>query len=350
MRLLATKLSTTAACLIAILITTPIAHAGVFSFITDLFTSDNTSTEEPQNNLNSQNMALLQAAVNSDPNPSKSEGDMPVVEGTSLLAENGPTGSMADVKDNAGSDTISVYTVREGETLSQIAKSFNVSVNTILWANSNVKTNTTLKAGQTLIILPISGIKHTVKKGETLKGIANLYKGDLKEIMEYNNLSLGDPINVGDEIIIPDGEFSPPSPTKSTSSTKPKTSTSYSGPSYEGYYLRPVAVGKKTQGIHGHNGIDIGGAIPGKPGTPILAAADGIVIISSTTGWNGGYGHYIVVSHNNGTQTLYAHLSDNDVSVGDHVSKGQIIGNMGATGKATGVHLHFEIRGAKNPF
>ncbi|MEY4602113.1 MAG: hypothetical protein RL292_54, partial [Candidatus Parcubacteria bacterium] len=59
---------------------------------------------------------------------------------------------------------------------------------------------------------------------------------------------------------------------------------------------------------------------------------------------------YVVIKHGNGTQTLYAHLSGVQVSVGDTVSQGQVIGNMGSTGKSTGTHLHFEVRGARNPF
>jgi murein DD-endopeptidase MepM/ murein hydrolase activator NlpD len=110
--------------------------------------------------------------------------------------------------------------------------------------------------------------------------------------------------------------------------------------------MRPVAGGKKTQGIHGYNGIDIGAPV----GTPIYASADGEVIISRSGGWNGGYGNYVVIRHSNGTQTLYSHNSKNAVAVGDTVKQGDIIGFIGATGKATGPHLHFEIRGAKNPF
>jgi len=72
--------------------------------------------------------------------------------------------------------------------------------------------------------------------------------------------------------------------------------------------------------------------------------------VSVNGGWNGGYGNYIVITHPNGTQTLYAHNSENVVSVGEKVIKGQLIGFIGSTGKSTGSHLHFEIRGAKNPF
>jgi murein DD-endopeptidase MepM/ murein hydrolase activator NlpD len=81
-----------------------------------------------------------------------------------------------------------------------------------------------------------------------------------------------------------------------------------------------------------------------------MASASGVVIISRTSGWNAGYGNYIVIKHDNGTQTLYGHLSKNLVGVGEVVTQGQVIGQMGRTGKATGVHVHFEIRGAANPF
>ena len=110
--------------------------------------------------------------------------------------------------------------------------------------------------------------------------------------------------------------------------------------------MRPIIGGIKTQGIHGHNGVDLASAY----GSNIMASASGKVIIARSGGWNGGYGSYVVISHSNGTQTLYGHLSEVDVLPGDDVEQGQVIGKMGSTGKSTGTHLHFEIRGARNPF
>ena len=72
--------------------------------------------------------------------------------------------------------------------------------------------------------------------------------------------------------------------------------------------------------------------------------------MSKYGGWNGGYGSYVVIQHANGVQTLYAHMRATVVSSGQHVMQGQVIGYVGATGKATGPHLHFEVRGAANPF
>ncbi|MDD2935086.1 MAG: peptidoglycan DD-metalloendopeptidase family protein [Candidatus Pacebacteria bacterium] len=315
------------------------AQAGALSFVasvTNLFAKEETVNEDIS--INSQNINLLQASVNFDPNPAKGGGDITIVGDVALLSETGPFGSMVDISEKTNSDKISVYVVREGDSLSQISKMFGVSNNTIIWAN-DLK-NGIITKGQTLVILPVTGVRHTVKKGETLVGIANKYKGDIDEIKSFNNLK-NENLAVGDIVIIPDGDmgsFVYQSSKTGNSSGKTTSSTS-------GYYIRPVT-GIKTQGIHGYNAIDIGTPV----GTSVVASASGKVIISRDYGWNGGYGSYIVIQHDNGTQTLYAHMSQNIVSVGQIVVRGQIIGYSGNTGKSTGPHLHFEIRGAKNPF
>lgn len=285
-------------------------------------------------------MALLTA--HDAPFENKTSAGVSIVENSALVSETKiEEGHLADLVHKATSDQISIYVVREGDTLSQIAEMFDVTVNTIKWGND--LSSNTLKSGQTLVILPISGVKHTVVKGDKVATLAKKYKGDIEEILAYNNLKEGESLTVGSVIIIPDGEVLPPPSSSTGSAVRPVNS---SLKEYEGYYLRPIVGGRKTQGIHGYNGIDI--AAPS--GTPILASADGEVIISRSGGWNGGYGNYVVIRHSNGTQTLYSHNSKNNVSVGDTVKQGDVIGFVGATGKATGVHLHFEIRGAKNPF
>lgn len=310
------------------------ASAGLFS----IFWTDN-NEENLVIDKNLQNMSLLVASA--APLASNQSLASPTIEDDALVSGGGPLGFDSGlVTHKPTSDQISVYVVRKGDTLSQIAKMFDVTVNTIKWGND--LDSSALREGQTLVILPISGVKHTVVKGDTLDSLAKKYKGDKEEILAYNNLE-DETLSVGSVIIIPDGEV--------TVSTGSRLGTSVvkngSGlKEYAGYYMRPVVGGKKTQGIHGYNGIDIGAPV----GTPILAAADGEVIISRSGGWNGGYGNYVVIRHNNGTQTLYAHNSSNKVSVGDIVKQGDVIASMGATGKATGPHVHFEIRGAKNPF
>ncbi|MBU1558102.1 M23 family metallopeptidase [Patescibacteria group bacterium] len=318
------------------------AQANVLSFVTDFF-KDNVI--EKTENINSQNMALLQATLNSDLNLAKGGGEITIVGDIALLPETGPSGSMADIKDQSAGDKISVYVVREGDSLSQIAKMFNVSTNTIIWANDLHKS--LIKEGQTLVILPISGVQHEVIKGETLASITKKYKGNLDEILNFNNLSEKTKLTVGDIVIIPDGEVGSYS-FGAQSVSKIVNSNPYrggDGPTYGDYYIRPVN-GIKSQGLHGYNAVDIAAPI----GTPIFASASGQVIISKGGGWNGGYGNYIVIKHNNGTQTLYSHASENIVYVGQSVIQGQVIGYVGSTGKSTGPHVHFEVRGAKNPF
>lgn len=322
---------------VSLVITPKSAEAGILSFVTDLLVGE--VNAETESSFNSQNMALLQAAVSLDPNPSKGGGDITVVGGAALLPESSPTGTLADMDKDVGqsSTQISVYVVRKGDTLSGIARMFGVSVNTVIWGND--LRNSIIREGQTLIILPVTGVRHIVKAGDTLKSVTKKYKGDLGEILDYNNLSEDTVLLSGDVIIIPDGEV----PFSSYVSNTPRGT---SGPSYEGYYMRPVIGGRKTQSFHGYNGVDLAVSY----GSPIYSAAEGTVIINRNSGWNGGYGKYIVISHPNGTQTLYAHNSDNIVFEGAYIVRGQVIGYVGSSGKSTGPHLHFEVRGARNPF
>lgn len=310
------------------------ALAGIFSLISGDKAS--ASVSDHQDVPNSQTMSVLRAVVNSNPAP-LSEEDHPILAfENALVAEIGPAGTASEIDESTNTE-ISLYIVRSGDTLSEIAEMFNVSVNTIVWAN-DISRNAPLREGQTLVILPITGIRHTVKKGDTIKGIVAKYKADLKEVLQFNDLTLASAIREGDTIMIPDAE--PTSTPRSSSS--PATS-----PSYPGYYMRPIIGGKKSQGLHGHNGVDLAAPI----GTPIYASAGGTVIASmSNGGWNGGYGNYVIISHQNGTQTLYSHNLINTVSVGEKVKRGDLIGKIGMTGKTTGPHVHFEIRGAKNPF
>lgn len=323
------------------------AHAGIFSIISDLGSDKAAAKEiEPTTLANSQKMLLLEAATNTDPNPHKSEVGM-LAYGNALSAEVGPQGTASDLEKKVSGE-ISLYTVREGDTLSEIADMFEVSVNTIIWANELGK-SPKIKEGQLLVILPISGIKYTVKKGDTIKGIVLRYKSNLEEVLQYNDLTLSSTLSVGDEIVIPDAEPTPVEVPKIAQARVTTTSKAHdtNGPFYPGYYIRPIVGGVKSQGLHGYNSVDLAAPI----GTVIRASAAGKVISSiSNGGWNGGYGNYVIISHDNGTQTLYAHTQKNYVSVGDTVEQGQMIAKIGMTGKTTGAHVHFEIRGAKNPF
>jgi len=314
-------------------------NAGFFYFGEEILKTNSQKTA----NFNAQNIQLLESSLNYESNGSKGGGDITIVNNNSLLPDSGPLGTIADIEDQTGSDQISIYVVREGDNLSQIASMFNVSVNTIVWSN-DIARGSKIVPGQTLVILPISGVKYEVKKGDTVKSIAKKLNGDADEIIKFNDLPASGQLAEGQTIIVPNGEIAPALAAKSDLKSSPVRGAN--GPSYAGYYIRPIVGGRKSQGLHGYNGVDLADSC----GAPIMASASGDVIINREGGWNGGYGNYVVISHSNGTQTLYSHLLSSIVSTGWHVVRGQVIGYIGSTGKSTGCHVHFEVRGAKNPF
>lgn len=319
-----------------LLVAVPLSvHAGVFSLFLPQASTSPAVVEVVATDLVLDTPVLV-AATNPDPSSSRGGADLLVQDG--VLVSTGPIGA-DERSDSKSAGEISVYTVREGDSLSMIAEMFDVTANTILWANdlSNAKA---IKPGQTLIILPIAGVRHVVKSGDTLASIAKKYEGDMTEILNYNQLEAGQDLAVGATVIVPGGAL------HATVAAKPATASSGGSASRGGTFSHPAPGAIKTQGIHGYNAVDFASSV----GTPIRAAAAGEVIVSKSSGWNGGYGQYIVIRHANGSQTLYAHLSSNGVGVGARVSAGETIGAMGNTGRSTGPHLHFEVRGAKNPF
>jgi murein DD-endopeptidase MepM/ murein hydrolase activator NlpD len=228
---------------------------------------------------------------------------------------------------------IQEYIVEEGDTLFSISQKFGISLETILWAN-NLDKNSVIKPGQKLIILPVNGVLHEVKAGDTLSEISKKYQAKIEDIISFNELENENDIYIGDILIIPGGKMPSPKP-----APQPFT------PLAQGYFICPVAGGCRiTQGLHFYNAVDFSN---GKCGEPILAAAGGTVL---KAGWQKKAGNYVKILHPNGVVTMYGHLQTIFVSPGEQVFQGQIIGTMGATGRATGCHLHFDVFGAKNPF
>lgn len=234
------------------------------------------------------------------------------------------------------------YKVKSGDNISRIAHKFGLKVSTILWANKKTSKQT-LSVGEKLIIPPTDGVYYTVKEGDTLGEIAKAHSIELTKIKAYNPVK-NNVIRPGQEVFLPEatkryivqkrrpvlgGTFIPGSqPVISVGSLS---------------LMRP-AKGILTQGYKpGHYAIDIAS----KLNTPIYAAEGGKVIKSESSGWNYGYGRYVVIDHGNGIETLYGHNNIVKVSVGDTVRKGQLIALMGNTGRVfgrTGIHLHFEVR------
>ncbi|MHB1161901.1 MAG: peptidoglycan DD-metalloendopeptidase family protein [Chloroflexota bacterium] len=265
------------------------------------------------------------------------------------------------------------YRVEPGDTMYRIAARFGVSPDTILSANGLSNPNS-IAVGQTLLVLPVSGVAHQIKQGDSLSSIAALYGVAAPAIAEYNQIGPGDLLQAGQTILVPGGKVPAPQPTATptprptlaptptrvpptpTPTPRPPTATPAPTsrppasppapaaapappPRGNGQLAWPVA-GVITQhfGTQGHEGLDIAAAT----GTPVRAAADGRVVNLQQS--QGGYGWFLVIDHGNGIKSLYSHLSGFNVKLGDTVKRGQQVGAVGSTGRATGPHLHFEVR------
>jgi murein DD-endopeptidase MepM/ murein hydrolase activator NlpD len=275
--------------------------------------------------------------------------DAPTIHENTVIAISAPRSDYMDTLSKKR-NTIIEYTVQDGDLLSFIAADYGVSVESIIWANKLVNADD-IALGQVLRIPPVSGVIHKVAKGDTASSLAKKYSADEARIIAYNQLPQGGALEVGDEIVIPDGRTTLSTGTSTGVATTRKATFSHLA-DLGSYFIKPTS-GTLTRGgaIHGRNGIDIAN----QSGTPIYAAADGVVSLADamceSKGFrcNGGYGYYLKITHPNGTETLYAHASKLLVAAGQSVGRGQLIAYMGTTGNSTGNHLHFEVHGARNP-
>ena len=297
-------------------------------------------SETKENIKISERLTVNQADIFSDPR------DVLIEESSDLLISQGNTLYAAtplfmpkiqvlgaqSLLDEERKDIIS-YTVQSGDSIDSIALQFDISRETILWANELKKS--TIKPGQELTILPVSGVLHIVSSRDTIENIVTKYKADIDEVIEFNSLKGENDIMIGDILIIPGGEIR--ESVVAASPVRPLSGSSW---------LIPPTRGIKSQGLHGHNGVDIATNC----GNPIYAAAGGTVQL---TGYHSIGGNFVMIKHPNGIVTYYGHMSKTNVSVGQVVAQGTHIGNIGNTGFTigpTGCHLHFEVRGGINPF
>ncbi|MEX0878050.1 MAG: peptidoglycan DD-metalloendopeptidase family protein [Candidatus Spechtbacterales bacterium] len=263
----------------------------------------------------------------------------PTNQGSSLLSNNSPV--IADTPPQQRNE-ITEYTVKPGDTANGIARSFGLKLETLLWSN-HFRDSNYIQPGEVLSILPTDGVLYEIKSGDTLSVIARNHKAEIADILETNGIENETHIFAGQTIIIPGG--TKPAPARTAPSARaPRYASSLQN--IDGYFAHPTnGVGRISQWLHGTNAVDI--AAP--RWTPIYAAASGTVGISIGNGrWNGGFGNYVTINHYNGTRTLYAHMIQTAVASGQSVTKGQVIGYMGSTGRSTGSHLHWEVHGARN--
>jgi len=231
------------------------------------------------------------------------------------------------------------YTVERGDTLSTIAEKFGISTDTIRWANN--LTEDDISVGDTLKILPVTGIEYKVAKGDTVYTIAKKLNTDAQKIVDFPFNDFANPetfsLVEGQTLIVPDGIK----------------------PSEQMYIQRQVYIVQGptsisslgfTWPVHGvitqfaswyHMALDIAAPY----GTPIVSAQSGRVSYVSLGTYDTGYGNNVWVDNGAGYASHYAHMITANVSIGQDVVAGQtIIGWVGMTGRTTGPHVHFEIR------
>lgn len=235
---------------------------------------------------------------------------------------------------------IITYTVQKGDTLSGIAKKFGISEDTIRWRN-NLRGDD-LTVGDTLEMLPVTGIAHKVVSGDTIYTIAKKYSTNPQGIVDFPFNDFADPqtfsLVVGQTVIVPDGvqpEAAPVYVAKRGPSTVSQRAVSGAGFSW------PINGTMNQYFSWYHKAVDLGAPI----GTPVVAAHSGTISEAIAGGWNYGYGTHVIISGDNGYQTMYAHMSALNVSSGQRVVGGStVVGWVGMTGRTTGPHLHFEVR------
>ncbi|MGD8604543.1 MAG: peptidoglycan DD-metalloendopeptidase family protein [Anaerolineales bacterium] len=252
------------------------------------------------------------------------------------------------------------YEVQSGDTLFGIAEQYNLEPESVLWANYDVLNDDPhrLSPGQTLLIPPVDGTTYVWSEGDGLSGVASFFGVDPGEILEWPGNDLdpfvdpADPgIEVGTVLMIPGGHretrqwsFAPIAGLRGNPSAARiygpgACSGPIDGPLGTYTFIYPTV----TTYLSGydysatHPALDFAGST----GNAVFASDTGVVVYAGWNDW--GYGYVIVLDHGNGWQTLYAHLSSINVSCGQPVTQGQVIGAVGSTGNSSGPHLHFEM-------
>jgi murein DD-endopeptidase MepM/ murein hydrolase activator NlpD len=251
-----------------------------------------------------------------------------------LSASTGDPGIDTQIS-NKVRDSIIDYQVQSGDTVTSIAGKFGVSADTIRWENNLLGGK--IKVGQAIKILPVTGVAHTVAKGDTVYSIAKKYDSEAQAIVDFPfNTFTNDEtfeLAIGQTVIVPDGVM----PSVQVTARVRQMTPNAGSVTASGRFVWP------TQGVISqrfswyHPGIDIANSA-----APLVVAADSGRVIYAA--WDpSGYGNMVLIDHGNGYQTRYAHMSQIMVIGGQTVAKGQTIGRMGSTGHSTGIHTHFEI-------
>ncbi|MFP4373522.1 MAG: peptidoglycan DD-metalloendopeptidase family protein [Spirochaetaceae bacterium] len=221
------------------------------------------------------------------------------------------------------------YELQPGDTLLGLALRHDLNMDTIVSFNQ-IEDVRLMRVGEVYEIPDRDGILYTVKQGDALSSIARRYGVGMNAILDANDMTSSS-ITPGETVFVPQARMN-------ESELKLILGELFLQPMRgilsSGYGMR----NDPFTGIRRmHYGIDV----VSEMGAPVKAARAGRVAHIDTQ--LGNYGKFVILRHPGGYQTLYAHLDSFDVSVGQYVSQGQVIGRMGNTGRSTGPHLHFSI-------
>jgi len=246
-----------------------------------------------------------------------------------VRAENLSAESIANIPESIREVSFSEYRVRNGDTVSAIQHRSGLrNLSSILSVN-NIDNARRIRPGQLLRIPSTDGIQYTVVRGDSLQGIANRYGIEVTSLLDANDLA--------NATLVPGQNLFIPGASMSTMALRRAMGELFLTPlrgrltSPYGYRRDPFT-GVRTF----HTGIDLAAPV----GTPIKATLDGRI---ATTGYSAVYGNYVIVTHDGGYQSLYAHMHRIQVKRGQWVTQGGILGLVGNTGYSTGPHLHFSV-------
>lgn len=247
-----------------------------------------------------------------------------------------------------------IYTIQSGDSVFGISQQFNITPETILWANKDTLNDDPhmISIGLELRIPPVNGVYYQWKEGDTIESVASFLKVDKDAILDWtpNKIDRTNPvIEVNSFVMVPGGqrEFQQwvvptfaRGPAGVNNSIPGACSTGEGGAYGTGTFIWPTGNTfiSGNDFWSGHLAIDIGAVT----GQTVYASDSGVVVYAG--GISGGYGNMVMIDHGNGYATLYAHLSAISVRCGQSVYQGGAIGAAGSTGNSTGPHLHFEVR------
>ena len=256
----------------------------------------------------------------------------PVARGGAIASSRNPLTVAAE-----GTRSVQEVTIHEGDTLATMANYYDVSVEAIAFANAITDVHT-LQMGQKLVIPPAEGALYTVKDGDTVDSIASQFKVDPSVILTFNRCYFEpERCAAGQEIFVRGAALPALQEPERVTVSVLRGPSIGATPARTGRLAWPVA-GVITQYFWaGHTGVDLAAPY----GTGIGASDDGVV---SAAGWVAVGGLRVCLQHTGDLETCYYHTSAVYASVGQQVTRGQIIAAIGLSGVTTGPHVHWECK------